>query len=81
MRLEFPRIIEYLHWRLVGCNPFPLSADIDVSTVRFLSKNWSPGIKDASPPTKKEHRAMDDIRESIEELKYYKESLWRVTQQ
>jgi hypothetical protein len=57
------------------------SADLDVSTVRFLSTNWSPGIRDASPPKKKEHRAMDDIKESIAELKYYKESLWSATQE
>src|SRR5277367_2485848 len=60
MRLEFPRVLDYLHWRLVGCDLFQGSADIDVSTVRFLSNNWSPGIKDASPLKKKEHRAMDD---------------------
>ena len=53
-------------------------ADEDVSTVRFLSGKWAPGLRDAAPPRKKEHRAMEDIKESIAELKYYKDSLWRV---
>jgi oligoribonuclease len=44
----------------------------------MLSKIWTPQIIDASPAKKYEHRALEDIRESIMELKYYKEHLWKV---
>jgi hypothetical protein len=44
----------------------------------MLSKLWTPELKNASPAKKYEHRALGDIRESIMELKYYKEQLWKV---
>jgi len=44
----------------------------------MLSKIWTPELINASPPKKYEHRALEDIRESIMELKYYKEYLWKV---
>jgi len=81
MRYEFPRVIDYLHWRLIGLDAFLKVADEDVSTVRFLSAQWMPIMHEAAPPRKKEHRAMADIKESIAELKYYKESLWKATEQ
>lgn len=57
-------INEYLHYRI-----------IDVSSVKELAKRWYPGI--AQFEGKKEaHRAMDDILESVEELKYYQEKIF-----
>jgi oligoribonuclease len=48
---------------------------IDVSTIKELTKRWYPTI--ASGVVKKAgHRALDDIIESIEELKYYKEHVF-----
>jgi oligoribonuclease len=44
----------------------------------MLSKLWAPELKKASPVKKYEHRALGDIKESIMELKYYKEHLWKV---
>ena len=44
----------------------------------MLSKIWTPELKAASPVKKYEHRALEDIKESIMELKYYKEHLWKV---
>jgi len=58
-----------------------ISSDKDVSTIRFLSQNWAANLANAAPPKKKEHRAMDDIRETIAELRYYKESLWKIMPQ
>jgi oligoribonuclease len=78
MRIHFPRVIEYLHWRLLGLDP--LIAGLmkqDVGTIRVLSASWAPGLNGGSPPRKeKDHRAMADIKYSIEELKYYKEAMW-----
>lgn len=56
-----PKIDEYLHYRI-----------IDVSTCKELCKRWNPSIFSKAPPKKLVHRGMDDIKESIEELKYYK---------
>jgi oligoribonuclease len=44
----------------------------------MLSKLWKPDLYGHAPPKKYEHRAMEDIKESIEELKYYKEFLWKI---
>lgn len=59
-----PKLDEFLHYRLV-----------DVSSIKELSRRWYPEIK---PPAKQEtHRALDDIRESIEELRFYRGQLFR----
>ncbi|KAG0774710.1 hypothetical protein G6F22_013851 [Rhizopus arrhizus] len=61
---EMPSIVDYLHYRIV-----------DVSTVKELAKRWYPNI--ASKVVKKStHRALDDIIESIEELKYYQKHVF-----
>jgi oligoribonuclease len=51
---------------------------VDVSTVKMLSKLWDPELKNGAPVTKYRHRALKDIRESIEELVYFKEHLWKI---
>ena len=55
-----PELERYLHYR-----------NLDVSTLKELARRWAPHI--AEGITKKAtHRALDDIRESIEELRYYR---------
>lgn len=61
-----PKIDAHLHYRLV-----------DVSTVKELSVRWFPGVK--FEKKKNAHRAMDDIRESLEELKFYRERFFAKT--
>ena len=59
-----PRVDAHLHYRLV-----------DVSTIKELGRRWYP---DCKVPSKSDaHRAMDDIRESIAELRFYREHLFR----
>lgn len=53
----------FLHYRLV-----------DVSSIKELSRRWYPG--NVPPPKRESHRALDDIRESIEELRFYRERLF-----
>ncbi|XP_017140507.1 probable oligoribonuclease [Drosophila miranda] len=57
---------EYLHYRIV-----------DVSTIKELAKRWYPDIAKAAPRKVFAHRSLDDIMESIQELKYYKEHLFK----
>ena len=61
---HMPALEAYLHYRLV-----------DVSTIKELSRRWYPNL---GPYSKKllSHRALDDIRESIEELKFYRAKLF-----
>ena len=54
------RLHEYLHYRM-----------IDVSSFKEVVKRWC-GEKALSPAKQNKHRALDDIMESIEELKFYK---------
>ncbi|KAJ3407475.1 hypothetical protein CcCBS67573_g00585 [Chytriomyces confervae] len=61
LRKDMPALLNHLHYRLV-----------DVSTVKELLARWNPELLDKAPRKKMTHRALDDIRESIEELRYYK---------
>lgn len=63
LRAEMPKLEAYLNYRIV-----------DVSTIKELVKRWYPHL----PPHRKRrtHLALDDIRESIEELRYYREHIF-----
>jgi oligoribonuclease len=56
---------QHLHYRIV-----------DVSSIKELARRWYPRVYFASPVKRGGHRALADIRESIEELKYYREVLF-----
>jgi oligoribonuclease len=51
--------------------------NVDVSTVKELVRRWYPTEYDARPKKKGSHRALDDIRESIDELRYYRSAVFR----
>ena len=61
-----PTVDEYLHYRCV-----------DVSTIKELARRWYPDAYKNAPRKAGGHRALDDIRESIEELKYLRQSVFR----
>lgn len=52
---------------------------VDVSSVKALCIRWYPRDSKKAPSKENKHRAMDDIRESISELKYYKESIFKAS--
>lgn len=52
---------------------------VDVSSVAVLCSRWYPKARKKAPSKHSKHRAMDDIKESIKELKYYKETIFRST--
>lgn len=60
-----PEIEEWLHYR-----------SVDVSTVKELCRRWYPAVYDAAPKKGETHRALDDIRESVAELRYYRETIF-----
>lgn len=62
-----PEIENWLHYRCV-----------DVSTVKELVKRWNPGLEHARPKSEGiTHRAMDDVRDSVAELKFYRDKVFR----
>src|SRR5215470_15047026 len=62
---DLPRLDDYLHYRM-----------IDVSSVKELARRWYPRVYFASPVKVGGHRALADIRESINELRYYREAVF-----
>ncbi|KAJ7960452.1 oligoribonuclease [Quillaja saponaria] len=50
---------------------------VDVSSVKALCIRWYPKDQRKAPSKENRHRAMDDIRESIKELRYYKEKIFK----
>jgi oligoribonuclease len=63
---HLPAVEEYLHYR-----------SIDVSTVKELARRWYPALFRKRPDKREGHRALADIRESIEELRYYRDTVFR----
>ena len=62
---DMPRIDTHLHYRLV-----------DVSSIKELIRRWYPRVYFNSPAKAGGHRALADIRESIEELKFYRQAVF-----
>lgn len=66
MEREMPALNDFFHYR-----------NLDVSTLKELAKRWNPGA--AKGFTKRNtHQALDDIRESLAELKHYRETFLRL---
>ncbi|MGH9918512.1 MAG: oligoribonuclease [Nitrososphaerales archaeon] len=49
---------------------------VDVSTLKELCRRWYPKALSGAPKKKTAHRAMDDIRESVSELEYYRRTIF-----
>ncbi|MBG0739078.1 oligoribonuclease [Paeniglutamicibacter antarcticus] len=62
---DMPEVVEHLHYRV-----------IDVSTIKELSRRWYARAYFQSPPKTGGHRALGDIQDSINELKYYREAVF-----
>lgn len=66
IRKYMPKLDSYLHYRI-----------IDVSTIKELAKRWYQKDYSNVPVKKFKHRALDDILDSINEMKYYKEIIFK----
>ena len=65
IRRYMPTLDARLHYRMV-----------DVSTIKELARRWYPQIIAKQPQKNDSHRALDDIRESIDELRYYRANVF-----
>jgi oligoribonuclease len=62
---DMKKVDEYLHYRIV-----------DVSSIKELARRWYPRAYFSSPAKNGNHRALADIRDSIAELRYYREAVF-----
>src|SRR6188474_1750339 len=65
IRRFMPALEKRLHYRMV-----------DVSTIKELARRWFPQLISKQKAKRETHRALDDIRESIDELRYYKQHVF-----
>lgn len=61
---DMPLVAEHLHYRI-----------IDVSTIKELSRRWYPRAFFQAPAKTGNHRALGDIKDSIDELRYYRQAV------
>lgn len=61
-----PKLAKHFHYRTV-----------DVSSVKEIARRWYPEAFARLPEKKSAHRALDDIRESIDELKWYRRNIFK----
>jgi oligoribonuclease len=66
LAVHLPEIEEFLHYR-----------SVDVSTIKELARRWYPDALGKAPRKTGSHRALDDIKESIDELRYYRQHVFR----
>ena len=59
-------LVAHLHYR-----------SVDVSSVKELCRRWYPDALAGAPVKSGGHRALDDIRESVAELRYYRDAIFR----
>ena len=62
---DMPRLTEFLHYRTV-----------DVSSIKELVRRWHPRVYFNAPAKSGNHRALGDIKDSINELRYYRETVF-----
>ena len=62
---DMPELEQWVHYR-----------NVDVSTLKELAKRWFPRVHYQAPKKAGNHRALADIQESIEELRYYREAVF-----
>lgn len=65
IRRYMPGLEKRLHYRMV-----------DVSTIKELARRWYPQVIARQPAKRDTHRALDDIRESIDELRFYRSQVF-----
>ncbi len=66
IRRYMPKLDGFLHYR-----------QVDVSSVKELARRWYPEAFANAPKKAETHRAMDDIRESLQELAYYRKKIFQ----
>lgn len=69
LSVHLPKIEHFLHYR-----------SVDVSSIKELVRRWNPDLLTDAPVKNAGHRALDDIRESVEELAYYRDCFFNLSE-
>jgi oligoribonuclease len=67
LKFHMPALEGFLHYR-----------NVDVTTLKELARRWNPQVLAQAPRKSDTHRAMEDLRESIAELRHYRDQLIRL---
>lgn len=67
LKKYMPEVENYLHYRL-----------IDVSTIKELCRRWNPEVYRKAPKKEFLHRSLNDIKESVAELRFYREHFMKI---
>lgn len=70
MKKYMPNLEKHVHYR-----------NVDVSTIKELVKRWAPEIAEQEPDKVGNHRALGDIRDSIDQLKFYRQRVFNEAMQ
>ncbi|KAJ0121749.1 oligoribonuclease [Diaporthe amygdali] len=65
-REPYRKVVDHLHYRI-----------LDISSLKEASRRWCPRITEKAPTKKTLHKAKDDILESIEEARFYKDAIFQ----
>ncbi|CAH1173505.1 unnamed protein product [Phaedon cochleariae] len=65
---HMPKLHDFIHYRI-----------IDVSTIKEICRRWNSRIFHAVPKKEYSHRALQDIKESVEELRYYRDNFFKLS--
>jgi oligoribonuclease len=65
LAIHLPEIEDFLHYR-----------SVDVSTIKELARRWYPEVLATAPRKEAGHRALDDITESINEMRFYRQHVF-----
>ncbi|XP_039953069.1 probable oligoribonuclease [Bactrocera tryoni] len=66
LRHHMPSVDNYLHYRV-----------IDISSIKELCRRWRSDLIKSAPEKRLLHRSLEDLQDSIEELKYYRENFFK----
>jgi oligoribonuclease len=68
LKIQMPKLEAFAHYR-----------NVDVTTLKELVRRWYPATFAGAPRKSDSHRALEDIHESIAELRYYRQAVFRAT--
>jgi oligoribonuclease len=69
LKIQMPKLEAFAHYR-----------NVDVTTLKELVRRWYPGVCAGAPRKRDSHRALEDLQESIAELRYYRQAVFRATE-
>ncbi|KAK9758735.1 Exonuclease [Popillia japonica] len=79
LKMYMPSVNEYLHYRIIDVSSIKELCRRwnNISSIKELCRRWNNDLYKQAPKKEFAHRALDDIKESVAELKYYKDCFFK----